>query len=49
MPASSCRLKGVFISTVLAITGLILLLTAIGDEFSYYRFVRTDPKLDGKK
>lgn len=41
--------QGVFISTVLAITGLILLLTAIGDEFSYYRFVRTDPKLDGKK
>jgi simple sugar transport system permease protein len=33
--------QGVYTSTVLAITGLILLFTAIGDEFAHYRVVRT--------
>lgn len=33
--------QGVNISTVLAITGLILFFTAIGDELSHYRIVRT--------
>jgi general nucleoside transport system permease protein len=36
--------KGVNTNTVLAITGLILFFTAIGDEFAHYRFVRTDGK-----
>jgi general nucleoside transport system permease protein len=36
--------RGVNTSTVLAITGLILFFTAIGEEFSHYRFVRTDRK-----
>jgi general nucleoside transport system permease protein len=36
--------KGVNTNTVLAITGLILFFTAIGDEFAHYRFVRTDRK-----
>jgi simple sugar transport system permease protein len=35
--------QGVNISTVLAITGLILFFTAIGDELSHYRIVRTRP------
>ena len=33
--------QGVFISTIVAITGLILLFTAIGDELAHYRWVRT--------
>ncbi len=33
--------QGVNISTVLAITGLILFFTAIGDELSHYRIIRT--------
>lgn len=33
--------QGVNVSTVLAITGLILFFTAIGDEISHYRIVRT--------
>ena len=33
--------QGVFISTIVAVTGLILLFTAIGDEFAHYRWVRT--------
>jgi general nucleoside transport system permease protein len=41
--------RGVFISTVVAVTGLILLLTAIGDEFAHYRIARTDRKLEGGK
>jgi simple sugar transport system permease protein len=41
--------RGVFISTVVAVTGLILLLTAIGDEFAHYRVVRTDRKREGGK
>jgi hypothetical protein len=32
-----------------AVTGLILLLTAIGDEFAHYRIARTDRKLEGGK
>jgi len=32
--------RGLTTSTVLAITGLILFLTAIGDEISHYRIVR---------
>jgi general nucleoside transport system permease protein len=32
---------GVFISTIVAVTGLILMFTAIGDEFAHYRWVRT--------
>lgn len=35
--------QGVNISTVLAITGLILFFTAIGDELSHYRIVRSKP------
>jgi general nucleoside transport system permease protein len=41
--------RGVFISTVVAVTGLILLLTAIGDEFAHYRITRTDRKFEGGK
>lgn len=41
--------RGVFISTVVAVTGLILLLTAIADEFAHYRLVRTDRKPEGGK
>lgn len=33
--------KGLNVSTVLAITGLILFFTAIGDELAHYRLVRT--------
>jgi general nucleoside transport system permease protein len=36
--------QGVNISTVLAVTGLILFFTAIGDELSHYRIVRTVTK-----
>jgi ABC-type uncharacterized transport system permease subunit len=36
--------RGVNTSTVLAITGLILFFTAIGEEFAHYRLVRTDRK-----
>jgi len=35
--------KGLTVSTVLAITGLILFFTAIGDELAHYRLVRTAP------
>jgi simple sugar transport system permease protein len=35
--------QGVNISTVLAVTGLILFFTAIGDELSHYRIIRTRP------
>jgi simple sugar transport system permease protein len=34
--------QGVNTSTVLAITGLILFFTAIGDELAHYRFVPID-------
>jgi ABC-type uncharacterized transport system permease subunit len=34
--------QGVNVSTVLAITGLILFFTAIGDEFAHYRITRTE-------
>ncbi|PKU25465.1 ABC transporter permease [Telmatospirillum siberiense] len=34
--------QGLNVSTVLAITGLILFFTAIGDELSHYRFVRNE-------
>jgi ABC-type uncharacterized transport system permease subunit len=34
--------QGVNVSTVLAITGLILFFTAIGDEFAHYRVTRTE-------
>jgi general nucleoside transport system permease protein len=33
--------QGLNVSTVLAITGLILFFTAIGDEFAHYRVIRT--------
>jgi general nucleoside transport system permease protein len=33
--------QGVFTSTIVAVTGLILLFTAVGDEFAHYRLVRT--------
>lgn len=33
--------QGVSIATVLAVTGLILFFTAIGDELSHYRIIRT--------
>jgi general nucleoside transport system permease protein len=36
--------KGVNTNIVLAITGLILFFTAIGDEFAHYRLVRTKEK-----
>jgi general nucleoside transport system permease protein len=36
--------RGVNTNTVLAITGLILFFTAIGDEFAHYRLVATDRK-----
>lgn len=36
--------RGVNTNTVLAITGLILFFTAIGDEFAHYRLVTTDRK-----
>lgn len=39
--------QGVNISTVLAITGLILFFTAIGDELAHYRIVRTRAKNTG--
>jgi simple sugar transport system permease protein len=32
--------EGLTTSTVLAITGLILFLTAIGDELAHYRIIR---------
>ena len=35
--------QGINTSTVLAITGLILFFTAIGDECAHYRLVRTEP------
>jgi simple sugar transport system permease protein len=35
--------QGITVSTVLAITGLILFFTAIGDEFAHYRIIRTRP------
>ena len=35
--------QGVNVSTVLAITGLILLFTAIGDEAAHYRITRAEP------
>lgn len=35
--------QGLNTSTVLAITGLILFFTAIGDELAHYRIVRTEP------
>jgi simple sugar transport system permease protein len=35
--------QGVSISTVLAVTGLILFFTAIGDELSHYRITLTRP------
>lgn len=34
--------QGLTTSAVVALTGLILLFTAIGDEFAHYRLVRTD-------
>ncbi len=37
--------EGLNTSTVLAITGLILLFTAIGDELSHYRLVRTETRI----
>lgn len=37
--------RGLNTSTVLAITGLILFFTAIGDELAHYRIVRTDSAL----
>jgi ABC-type uncharacterized transport system permease subunit len=39
--------RGVNTNSVLAITGLILFFTAIGDEFAHYRLVATDPKKAG--
>lgn len=36
--------RGINTNTVLAITGLILFFTAIGDEFAHYRLVTTDRK-----
>jgi simple sugar transport system permease protein len=36
--------KGINTYTILALTGLILLFTAIGDELAHYRVVRTEPK-----
>jgi simple sugar transport system permease protein len=33
--------RGVDVSIVLAVTGLVLLYTAIGDEVAHYRIVRT--------
>jgi len=36
--------QGLTTSTVLAITGLILFFTAIGDELAHYRIVRTEAK-----
>lgn len=35
--------QGLNVSTVLAITGLILFFTAIGDELAHYRIIRTEP------
>lgn len=35
--------QGLTVSAVLAITGLILFFTAIGDELAHYRIVRTEP------
>ena len=35
--------QGLNVQTVLAITGLILFFTAIGDELAHYRIVRTEP------
>lgn len=35
--------QGITVSTVLAITGLILFYTAIGDELAHYRIARTEP------
>ncbi|PSJ61078.1 ABC transporter permease [Kumtagia ephedrae] len=35
--------QGITVSTVLAITGLILFFTAIGDELAHYRVTRTKP------
>jgi simple sugar transport system permease protein len=35
--------QGVNVSTVLAITGLILFFTALGDELAHYRITRTEP------
>lgn len=35
--------QGINTSTVLAITGLILFFTAIGDELAHYRIIRTEP------
>lgn len=35
--------QGINVSTVLAITGLILFFTAIGDELAHYRITRTEP------
>ena len=34
--------EGLNVSTVLAITGLILFFTAIGDELAHYRVIRTE-------
>lgn len=39
----SLQTQGVNISTVLALTGLILFFTAIADELSHYRIVRAKP------
>ena len=39
--------RGVNTNSVLAITGLILFFTAIGDEFAHYRLVSTDRKKSG--
>ena len=38
--------QGLNTSTVLAITGLILFFTAIGDELAHYRVVRDEPATD---
>jgi ABC-type uncharacterized transport system permease subunit len=38
--------QGVTVSTVLAITGLILFFTAIGNELAHYRITRTEPALN---
>ncbi len=35
--------QGVTVTTVLAMTGLILFFTAIGDELAHYRITRTEP------
>jgi simple sugar transport system permease protein len=38
------QVQGLSTSAVLAVTGLIMFFTAIGDEFAHYRVVRAAPK-----